>query len=86
MEIMNSDEEDEVMNIFDSLRSTYQNNLELMRGSEFVFDYVQLLYYKFHKIKLSCGGWYIDSPDCTKKSKSNNKASIKKIRNVFSML
>ena len=45
MEIMNSDEEDEVMSIFDSLRSTYQNNLELMRGSEFVFDYVQLLYY-----------------------------------------
>ena len=86
MEIMNSDEEDEVMNIFDSLRSTCQNNLELMRGSEFVFDYVQLLYYKFHKIKLSCGGWYIDLPECTKKSKSNNKASIKKIRNVFSML
>ena len=84
---MSSDEADEVIKkLFDSLKNRYQNNFELMRGSEFVFDYVQLLYYKFHKIKLTCGGWYIDSPDCTKKSKSNNKASIKKIRNVFSVL
>ena len=30
-----------------------------MRGSEFVFDYVQLLYYKCHKINLNHGGSYI---------------------------
>ena len=54
---MSSDEADEaIKKLFDSLKNRYQNNLELMRGSEFVFDYVQLLYYKFHKIKLSCGG------------------------------
>ena len=39
---------------FDSLKHRYQNrineNLESMKGSEFVFDYVQLLYYKCHKI------------------------------------
>ena len=34
-----------------------------MRGSEFAFDYDQLLYYKCHKIYLSHGGSYIDSPD-----------------------
>ena len=33
-----------------------------MRGSEFVFNYVQLLYYKYHKINFSRGGSYIDSP------------------------
>ena len=69
MEIMNSDEEDEVMNIFDSLRSTYQNNLELMRGSEFVFDYVQLLYYNCHEINFNRGGSYIDSSDWIKNKK-----------------
>ena len=38
----------------------YQNNFEkLMKGSEFVFNYVHLLYYKCHKINLNCGGSYI---------------------------
>ena len=34
-----------------------------MKGSEFVFDYVHLLYYKCHKIDPNHGGSYIDSPD-----------------------
>ena len=33
-----------------------------MKGSEFIFDSVDLLYCKFHKISLSRGGSYIDSP------------------------
>ena len=33
-----------------------------MRDSEFVFGYVQLLYYKCHKITLNCIAWYIDCP------------------------
>ena len=37
-----------------------------MRGSEFVFNYVQLLYYKSHKISLNRGGSYIDSRDWIK--------------------
>ena len=50
IEIMSSDEADEVIKkLFDSLKNRYQNNLESMRGSEFVFGYVQLLYYKCHK-------------------------------------
>ena len=40
---------DEIIELFDSLKNRYQNNLESMKGSEFVFDYVQLLYYKCHK-------------------------------------
>ena len=45
------DEADEVIkNLFDSLKNRYQNNLEPMKGSEFVFDYVQLLCYICHKI------------------------------------
>ena len=34
-----------------------------MKGSEFVFDYVHLLYYKCHKLNPNRGGSYIDSPD-----------------------
>ena len=70
---MSSDEADEVKKtLFDSLENRYQNNLELMRGSEFVFDYVQLLYYKCHKVNFSGCGSYIDSPDQIKIKKINN--------------
>ena len=38
---MISDEADEVIKkLFDLLKNRYQNNLQLMRDSEFVFDYV----------------------------------------------
>ena len=41
IEIMIDDEADEVIkNLFDSLKNRYQDNLESMKGSEFVFDYV----------------------------------------------
>ena len=65
---MINDEADEVMKIFfDSLKNRYQNNLELMKGNEFIFDYVQLLYNKCHKINRNQCGSYIDSPDCNNK-------------------
>ena len=47
-----------------SLLSRYQNNLETsIRGHYFIFDSVQLLYYKFHKINFVRGGSYIDTTD-----------------------
>ena len=51
IEVMINDEADEVIEeLFKSLLNRYQHNLEkLMKGSEFVFDYVQLFYYKCHK-------------------------------------
>ena len=62
IEIMTNDETDEVIKeLFDSLKNRYQNNLESMKGSEFAFDYVHLLYYKCHKINQNFGGSYIIS-------------------------
>ena len=62
--IMINDEAEEVIKeIFDSVKNRYENNLELMIGSEFVFDYVQLLCYKCHKINPNCVRSYIDSLD-----------------------
>ena len=67
IKIMISDEADEVSDslkkLFDSLKNRYQNILQSMRSSEFVFDYGTLLYYKCHKVNPNRGGSYIDSPD-----------------------
>ena len=47
MEIMINDKTDEVL---DFLKNRYQNILESMKVSEFVFNYVHLLFCKYHKI------------------------------------
>ena len=63
-----NDANEVVDELFESLRSRYQGNLETsMRGSDFIFDSVQLMYYKCHKVNLKPGGSYIDSPDWIKK-------------------
>ena len=73
IEILINDEADELIKqLLGSLRNRYQNNLQLIKGSEFVFDYVHLLYYKCHKINPNRGGSYIDSPDWIK-----NKISVR---------
>ena len=41
-----------------------------MRGSEFVRDSIDLLYYRLQKICLERGGSYIDSPEWLKSKKS----------------
>ena len=57
--------------LFESLRSGYQGNLVTsMRGNDFIFDSVELMYYKCHKVSFKRGGSYIDSPDWIKKKKA----------------
>ena len=71
IEIMINDEADKVIEqLFDSLKNRYQNNLESIKGKEFVFDYVQLSCYKYHKIYPNCSGSYIDPPDWIKNKKA----------------
>ena len=84
---MMNDKADEIIEeLFDSLKYRYQNNLELMKGSDFVLNYVHLLYYKCHKINPNCGGSYVDSPDRIKNKKAKINAIKKKIINAFNML
>ena len=45
----------------------------LTKGSDFVFDSINRIYYKYHKMSLRRAGQYTDSSDCIKKKKSNNK-------------
>ena len=80
---MINDEADKVIKeLSDSLKNRYKNNLESMKGREFGFYYIQILY--CHKINLNRGGSYIHSPDWMK----NKKAilSIEEITNVFNIL
>ena len=60
-----------IINIFNSLLTRYQGGLEeSMRGSDFVFDYVESLNYIFHKVDLKRSGSYIENPDWMKKKKA----------------
>ena len=55
--INDADEADEVIKeLFESLQNRYQNNLlESMKFSDFVFNCLQLLYYKYHEINFERG-------------------------------
>ena len=45
-----------IIEFFNSLKNRYQNDLESMKDSEFVSDYVHLLYYKCREINSNRGG------------------------------
>ena len=64
LEIMiGSDTNEVIENLFKSLLKRYQEGSEeKMKGSEFVFDGVNLLHYDLYKIILNKGGSYIKSP------------------------
>ena len=57
-----------IRDLFNSILRRYQGSLhESMRGSEFVFDYVESLNYIFHKVDLKRSGSYIETPEWLKK-------------------
>ena len=63
--------DEDVHELFQSIRSRYQGNLETsMKISGFIFDSSQMMYYKCHKVGFRRSGSYIDFPDSTKKGKA----------------
>ena len=65
------DTNDVIKELFKSFLQRYQESLqEKMRGSEFEFVGVNLLYYDFNKISLNRGGSYIESAKWIKDKKS----------------
>ena len=72
MEIMiGSDTNDVIKELFKSYLQRYQEVLqEKMRGSDFAFEVVNLMYYDFNKISLNRGGSYIESAKWIKDKKS----------------
>ena len=72
VEIIIGNETDEIIeDLFESFLQKYQEGLEeSMRGSKFVYDSVDVLYYNLNKVSLSRGGSSIDSPKWLKNRKS----------------
>ena len=72
MEIMiGSDTNEVIIELFKSFLQRYQEGLqEKMKGSEFEFDGVNLLYYDFNKTSLNRVGSYIESAKWIKGKKS----------------
>ena len=68
--MMGVDTKEFIEKLFESLLQRYQKGLEeSMKGSDFVFDYVESLNYIFHKIDLKRCRSYIETPEWIKKKK-----------------
>ena len=87
VQIMMGSETNEIIEeLFKSLLQRYQKELEKsMRGSEFIFDNVDLLYYDLHKISLSRSGSYIDSLKWLKNKKATINPKKKMMTSAFNM-
>ena len=67
-----SDTDDIIRELFRSFLHNYQEELKIIKGSDFVFESVELMDYKLHRVRLRRGGSYIKSP----KWLENKKATI----------
>ena len=71
--MMGSETDEIIKELFESLLQRHQERLEeSMKGCEFTFNSVDVLYYNLNKINLNRGGSYIDSTKWLK----NKKAKI----------
>ena len=69
--MIGSDTNEVIKELFKSFLQRYQEDLqEKMRGSDFEFDGIQLLYYDFNKISLNRSVSYIESAKWIKDKKS----------------
>ena len=58
-----SDTDDSIRELFRSFLHNYQEELRTTKGSEFIFESVELMDYKLHRVRLRRGGLYIKSPE-----------------------
>ena len=69
--MMDSKTHEIIESLFESLLQRYQEGLEeSMKGSDFIFDSIDILHYNLNKISLNRGGSYTDSPKWLKNKKS----------------
>ena len=61
-----------IREIFLSFLCNYQEELKIIKGSNFVFESVELIDYKLHRVCLRRGGSYVKSPEWL----ANKKAAI----------
>ena len=70
-EFMSGSETEEIVEkLFRSLLQSYQDNLnEKMRGSDFIFNGINYLFYDINRVSISKGGSYLESPKWLKDKK-----------------
>ena len=66
------DTNDIIKELFESFLHDYQKKLKIIKGSDFIFESVDLMDYKLHRVRLNRGGSYMKSP----KWLENKKAVI----------
>ena len=62
-----------IREIFRSFLRNCQEELETIKGSDFVFESVELMHYKLHRVRLRRGASYLKSTEWLA-NKSNNKS------------
>ena len=74
--VINYKTDEVIQKRFESLFSRYQVGLETpTKGRDFIFDYIDSLYYKCHKLNLKSSGSHTDSLDLIK----NKTATVNSI-------
>ena len=61
------DTDDIIKEIFKSFLHNYQEKLKIIKRSDFVFESVELMVYKLHRVRLRRSGSYIKSHNKLKK-------------------
>ena len=59
-----------IKELFESFSHDYQEKLKTIKGSDFVFESVDLMDYKLHRVHLKRGGSYIKSPEWLENEKA----------------
>ena len=57
------DTDDIIREFFEYFLNNYQKEKKIIEGSDFIFESVELMDYKFHKVSLRRGGSYIKFPE-----------------------
>ena len=58
-----SDTDDIIRKYLKYFLRNYQEELKIIKGSDFVFESVELMDYKLHRVRLRTGGSYIKSSE-----------------------
>ena len=66
------DKDDIIRELLRSFLHNYQEELKIIKGSDFVFESVELMDYKLHRVHLRSSGSYIKSSEWL----ANKKATI----------
>ena len=74
---------DFIRETFRSFLHNYQEELKMIKGSDFVFQSVDLMDYKLHRVRLNRGGSYIKSPEWLENKKATINPKMKVMMNAY---